>query len=126
MDAGVVAVFIPITIFICAAVVMLVFLFLRYRTRYDYQQTVRLAVEKGQQLTPEFLERLAERAIKQERNPNRDLRFGAVAIAIGVAIGSFGLILGEPDAVRPLIGVGNLPFLVGVAMLALWKFAPRE
>lgn len=126
MDAGVVAVFIPITIFICASIVMLVFLFLRYRTRYDYQQTVRLAVEKGQQLTPEFLERLAERAIKQERDPNRDLRFGAIAIAIGVAIASFGLILGEPDAVRPLMGVGNLPFLVGVAMLALWKFAPRE
>ncbi len=126
MDAGVVAVFIPIAIFICVSVVILVFLFLRYRTRYDYQRTVRLAVEKGQQLTPEFLERLAERAIKQERNPNRDLRFGAIAIAIGLAIGSFGLILGEPDAVRPLMGVGNLPFLVGVAMLLLWKFAPRE
>ncbi len=126
MDAGVVAVFIPITMGICIAVVILVFLFLRYRARLDYQQTVRIAVEKGQQLTPEFLERLAERSIKQERNPNRDLRFGAIAIAIGLAIGSFGLILGEPDAVRPLIGVGNLPFLVGVAMLALWKFAPRE
>jgi len=126
MDAGTVAVFIPIAIAICVSVVILVFLFLRYRTRYDYQLTVRQAVDKGQQLTPEFLERLAERAIRQERNPNRDLRFGAIAIAIGLAIGSFGLILGEPDAVRPLIGVGNLPLLVGVAMLALWKFAPRE
>jgi len=126
MDAGTVAVFIPIAIAICVSVVILVFLFLRYRTRYDYQLTVRQAVDKGQQLTPEFLERLAERAVRQERNPNRDLRFGAIAIAIGLAIGSFGLILGEPDAVRPLIGVGNLPFLVGVAMLALWKFAPRE
>ena len=126
MDAGVVAVFIPIAIFICLSIVVLVFLFLRYRTRYDYQRTVRVAVEKGQQLTPEFLERLADRASKHERNPNRDLRFGTIAIAIGIAIGSFGLILGEPDAVRPLIGVGNLPFLVGVAMLALWKFAPRE
>jgi hypothetical protein len=126
MDVGVVAVFIPITIAISVAVVVLVFLFLRYRARLDYQQTVRHAVEKGQQLTPEFLERLAERSIKQERSPNRDLRFGAIAIAIGLAIGSFGWILGEPDAVRPLMGVGNLPFLVGVAMLALWKFAPRE
>ncbi len=126
MDAGVVAVFIPIAIAICVSVVILVFLFLRYRTRLDYQQTVRHAVDKGQQLTPEFLERLGDRAIKQERNPNRDLRFGAIAIAIGLAIGSFGLILGEPDAVRPLMGVGNLPFLVGVAMLVLWKFAPRD
>jgi len=126
MDAGVVAVFIPITILISAAIVFIVFLFLRYRTRYDYQRTVRLAVEKGQQLTPEFLERLNDRAIKQERNPDRDLRLGAISVAIGLAIGSFGLILGEPDAVRPLMGVGNLPLLVGLALLALWKFAPRE
>lgn len=126
MDAGAIAVLIPIAIAVCVSVVVLVFLFLRYRTRYDYQQTVRHVVEKGQQLTPEFLQRLGEQATKQDRNPNRDLRFGAIAIAIGLAIGSFGLILGEPDAVRPLIGVGNLPFLVGVAMLALWKFAPRE
>jgi hypothetical protein len=126
MDAGVVAVFIPITIFISTAIVFIVFLFLRYRTRYDYQRTVRLAVEKGQQLTPEFLERLNDRALKQERNPNRDLRLGAISVAIGLAIGSFGLILGEPDAVRPLMGVGNLPLLVGLALLALWKFAPRQ
>jgi len=126
MDAGVVAVFIPITILISAAIVFIVFLFLRYRTRYDYQRTVRLAVEKGQQLTPEFLERLNDRAIKQERNPDRDLRLGAISVAIGLAIGSFGLILGEPDAVRPLMGVGTLPLLVGLALLALWKFAPRE
>ena len=49
-----------------------------------------------------------------------------VAIAIGIAIASFGWILGEPDTVRPLMGVGNLPILVGVAMLLLAKFAPRE
>ena len=126
MNEGAIALFIPIVITVSVAVVISVFLFLRYRTRLDYQQTVRFAVEKGQQLTPEFLERLAERAIKQERSPTRDLRLGAIAIEIGLAIGSFGLILGEPDAVRPLMGVGNLPFLVGVAMLALWKFAPRE
>ena len=126
MDAGAIAVLIPIAIAVCVSVVTLVFLFLRYRTRYDYQKTVRHVVEKGQQLTPEFLQRLGEQATKMDRNPNRDLRFGAIAIAIGLAIGSFGLILGEPDAVRPLIGVGNLPFLVGVAMIALWKFAPRE
>jgi Na+/proline symporter len=125
MSEGMIALFIPIVGVVSIAVVILVFLFLRYRTRLDYQQTVRHVVEKGQQLTPEFLERLGEQAISKERNPNRDLRFGAIAIAIGIAIGSFGLILGEPDAVRPLMGVGNLPFLVGVAMIVLWKFAPR-
>ena len=126
MNEGVIALFIPITAIISAGVVFLVFLFLRYRTRYDFQRTVRIAVEKGQQLTPEFLERLNDRAIQQERNPNRDLRLGSICVAIGLAIGSFGLILGEPDAVRPLMGVGNLPLLVGLALLALWKFAPRE
>ena len=117
MDPGVVAIFIPITIVVSIAVVVLVFLLLRYRARLDYQQTVRLAVEKGQQLTPEFLERLGERAVNQAPDPRRDLRVGVIAIAIGVGIGSFGWIIGEPDAIRPLMGVGTLPFLVGLAML---------
>jgi hypothetical protein len=48
------------------------------------------------------------------------------SIALGVAIASFGWLLGESDAVRPLLAIGNIPFLVGLALVRLWKFAPRE
>ena len=87
------ALLIPITLFVCVALMVLGFFYFQYRV---------------------------------DPARNRDLRFGVVAIAIGIAIASFGWILGEPDTVRPLMGVGNLPILVGVAMLLLAKFAPRE
>ena len=50
--------------------------YLRYRTRLDYQTTVRLVIEKGHELTPEFLAGLGEQPVRRERKPNRDLRFG--------------------------------------------------
>jgi len=102
------------------------FFYFRYRTRAEYQQTVRAAIDKGQQLTPEFLDRLGggDGAVRRDRH--RDLRFGVIAVAIGLAIASFGWIIGEEDAVMPFMAIGNLPILVGIAMIALWRFAPRE
>jgi hypothetical protein len=114
------------TIALIIAATIVSFFYLRYRSRLDYQHTVRLVIEKGQELTPEFLAGLSEQPTRRERNPNRDLRFGVIAIAIGIAIGSFGWIIGEPDAERVAMGIGNLPLLVGLAMVAMWKFAPRE
>ena len=49
-----------------------------------------------------------------------------VSVALGLGIGSFGLLLGESDAVRPFIAIGNVPLLVGLAMIGLWKFGPRD
>ena len=98
---------------------------LRHRTRVQYQMTVRAAIDKGQALTPEFLASLTER--KGGRNDARDLRFGVVAIALGVGIASFGWIVGGDDeAGRVMMAIGNVPFLIGLALIALWKFGPRD
>ena len=115
-----------ITAVLAIAAAILLRFYLRYRARLDYQQTVRLAIDKGHQLTPEFLAGLEEQPRPRRSNTSRDLRFGVIAIAIGIAIGSFGWIIGEPDAVRVAMGIGNLPLLVGLALVVLWKFAPRE
>jgi hypothetical protein len=60
------------------------------------------------------------------RGRNRDLRIGVTSIALGAGIASFGWLLGEGDAVRPFLAIGNVPFLVGIALVGLWKFAPRD
>ena len=52
------ALLIPITLFVCVALMVLGFFYFQYRARFEYQHTVRLAMERGQQLTPELLERL--------------------------------------------------------------------
>jgi hypothetical protein len=43
------------TIALIVAATVVSFFYLRYRARLDYQQTVRLVIEEGRQLTPEFL-----------------------------------------------------------------------
>ena len=116
--------FIPITAFLSLAAVIVLFLHFRFRARFEYQKTVRAAIERGQQLSPEFLERLGENQLA--RSAHRDLRIGVTSMALGLSIASFGWLLGESDAVRPLLAIGNIPFLVGLALVGLWKFAPRE
>jgi len=56
--------------------------------------TVRMALERGQPLSPELLDRLGQ-APPPRRN---DLRRGVVGICLGIGLGAFGFVLGQPDA----------------------------
>ncbi|MDH3589132.1 MAG: DUF6249 domain-containing protein [Gammaproteobacteria bacterium] len=114
-------VWIPIVLFAATALVLWAFFYYRYRSRSDLQATVRQAIEKGHELSPELLARLGE-----PNDPKTaDLRRGIVAVAVGMGFAVFGVVLGEQDAIRPLIAVGTFPFLVGVAYLGLWLFTKR-
>ena len=117
-------VWIPITGFLSVAAVLGLFFYLRFRAKLEYQKTVRVAIERGQQLSPELLARLGERPAARGRH--RDLRMGVISIALGVALASCGLLVGDDDAVGVFLAIGNIPFLVGVALVVLWKFAPRD
>ncbi len=106
---------IPIVLFLCIAFVMALGLWLRTRTRLELQNTVRLALDKGQELTPELIDRLGQ----PQKDPRADLRKGLVWLAVGAGFAAFGLILDERDAVRPLIATGAFPFIIGVAYLIM-------
>ena len=113
---------VPVVMFTVIGVITWAFFFYRYRTRSEMQATVRQAIEKGHELTPELLARLG-----QPKDPKSvDLRRGVVAITIGLAFAVFAYILGEEDALRPMIAVGSFPFLIGVAYLGLWQFTKRD
>jgi hypothetical protein len=119
---GVLALSIPIVFLIATAAVVALWFQLRYRGRRDVLETVRAAIDKGQPLTPELIEQLTD----GPRGPERDLRRGVVLMAVGIGFAVFGLVLGEPHAMKPLIAVGAVPFLIGVAYLGLWRFMPRS
>ena len=106
---------VPIVSVICIALVVVLALWFRTRTRLELQNTVRLALDKGQELTPELIDRLGQ----PKRDPRADLRKGLVWLAVGVGFAAFGLILGEEDAVRPLVATGAFPFIIGVAYLIM-------
>jgi hypothetical protein len=115
---------VPISLFVSIAVAISLYFYFRHRTRAEVQQTVRAAFDHGQQLTPELLETLAADLVP---SADADFRRGVMACAVGLGIAAFGL-LTYTDIGMPLafIGVGALPFIVGVAYLGLWKFGPRR
>ena len=98
--------------------------YFRYRRRREVQETIRIAIEKGQELPTEFLETIS--SPKQEPKKDQDLRRGVVLTAVGLGIGAFGLLVGEDDAVGPLMGIGSIPLLIGLALTALWILRTRH
>lgn len=109
---------IPITLFIVVGIAVGLAFYFRYRTRKEVQESVRIAIDKGQELTPELLKSLGE-----AREPkSADFRRAFISIAIGLAFVIFALVLNEEDALRPLIAISAFPFLLGIAYLGLWRF----
>ncbi len=113
---------VPITLFVSLAVVASLVIYFRFRSRRDIQLTLRGVIDKGQELTPELLEKIGE----PKRPANADLRRGIIAVSLGVGFAAFGFLLDEADAVRPLIAIGAFPFLLGLAYLGLWFFRDKE
>lgn len=105
---------VPIVLFLAIALTYCVKYYFAYRTRQEAQSTVRVALERGDPLTPEVLDRLIQ--APPRRN---DLRRGVIGICLGIGLGTFGFLVGEPDAVRPMLAVGLVPLLLGLAYLVL-------
>ena len=113
---------IPITMFLTMGVVISLFFMFRYRARRDLQDTFRTAIDKGQELTVEMIERLGS----PPPAPNRDLRRGLVSLGIAVGFALFGVVLGEDDAVRPMLAVACFPLATGIAYLLMHRFSSKR
>lgn len=115
-------VWVPLSMFIGLAVVFSLVIFFRFRSRQELHLTIRSAIDKGQELSPEIVERLGNPPVA----PDRDLRRGLIAVGIAAGIALFGVVLGEEDAVRPLLGISMLPLAVGMAFLLMYRFGSRS
>ena len=113
---------VPIVLFLTIGGVFAVAFYLKYRTRHDVQNTVRAAIERGESLSPELIETLAVSI----SSPFADLRKGVISLALGAAGMSFAVLLGEEDAVGPIMALSTFPILVGIAYLGLWFFTGRN
>ncbi len=113
---------VPITLFVALALVAGLVIYFRFRSRREVQETLRSVIDKGQELTPELLEKIGE----PKRPANADLRRGIIAMALGVGFAVFGVVLDEQDAVRPLLAIAAFPFMVGLAYFGLWFFRDKE
>ena len=113
-------VIVPIVLFsVLPVCIWLVSLF-NYKKRLTAHETVRHAIDAGQVVSPELVEKMSLLV-----DPVRaDLRRGVLFIAFGAAFGVLGLLIGqeEGDAIMPMIGVASFPVFLGLAYLGLWKF----
>ena len=112
-----------VPIFLFFAVVAIVWLYSHYnfKKRSTAHETLRLAVEKGQQVSPELVERMSA----MNDPVKSDLRRGGLLIAFGVAFIVLGTIMphDEPDAMRGIAAISSFPIILGVAYLGLWRFS---
>ena len=115
---------IPISMFIGLTVVLSLYVWFRYRTRNDTQATIRTAIEKGHELTPELIDRLGH----PRPHKDRDLRISLIFFALAIGLTLFGLALGEFEREAQLVfmGIAAFPFSLGVAFLIMWYFTERR
>ena len=116
---------IPIAMFAAIALIFFLVLYFRQRSRADMQQTIRLALERGTELTPEIINRLGAPA---EPSKNRDLRAGLIWLALAVGLALCGFAVPDPsgNAFRGTLAGAAFPFAIGVAYMIMWRYASRD
>jgi len=114
---------VPIVMFMGLTVVFGLLLWFRYRGRSDVQTTIRAALDKGQELSPELIERLGH----PKPPPNKDLRLGVIWIAVAIGLIAFGFGIPDEDEVhRIFTGIAAFPGVIGIAYLILHKITGRD
>ena len=110
---------VPVSIF--GAIVLIVWLTQMYtaRKRSEAFATLRAAIEKGQEVTPEAME-----AMSRAGHPLADLRRGILLLALAFGFVGLAAIVGteEEEAIRPLLGIGVFPLALGLAYIGLHVF----
>lgn len=102
--------------------------YLKFRERRETQETVRRAIDKGQDLPAEVLEALTRDVTKNLPSRTRDIRRGVIWLAVGVGIAAFSLIndLGGNDwggnVDNGLLGIAAIPATIGLAFIVLSFF----
>ena len=119
-----VEIIVPAVMFSSLTIVLGLLFWFRYRARREMQETLRVALDKGQDLTPEIIDRLGH----PKAAPDKDLRLGVIwlAIAAGLALCGFAVPDDSGEALRGILAGAAFPFAIGVAYMILHFFSGRS
>ena len=99
-----------------------IYFWLRYRSRHDMQETIRLALDKGHDLSPELIDRLGH----PKASKNKDLRLGVIWLGLAAALALCALFVPEPEARPGLLMAMAFPACIGSAYMLIWRFAGSD
>ena len=88
------------------------------------QQTIRLAIDKGLDLSPELIDHLGHP--KAAKNKDLRLAFIWLAVAVGLALCGFAVPDPSGNALRGCLSGAAFPFAIGIAYLLIWRYAGRD
>jgi len=116
---------IPIAMFAAIALIFFLVLYFKYRGSAEMQQTIRLALERGTELTPEIINRLGAPA---EPSRNKDLRAGLIwmGLALGLALCGFAVATFSIEALYGCLAGAAFPFAIGLAYLVMWRYGASD
>lgn len=125
------SVIVPVAFFAAVAAVVIFPTYFRYLERGRMHETLRLAVERGQPIPPEFITALQSNVVvRPPPGPDRDLRNGIILLAWGLGFCGLGYglwygLMSVNDISAyitggSVAGIGAIPGLIGVAYLVLW------
>ena len=114
---------VPLSMFLGLTVVFCFLIWFRYRARREMQETFRMALDKGQELTPEIIDRLGH----PRGSKDKDLRYGVIWLAVAVGLVLCGIAIPDDggDALRGILAGAAFPFAIGIAYLLLHRFTDR-
>lgn len=115
---------IPIVMFIVTGGIFWLFFMYRQRGRTERQQTIRLAIEKGADLSDDFLKNLGE----PEPPKDRDLRRGLIwmGLAVALVLCGFSVSFFSIEALYGNLAAAAFPFCIGSAYLIMWRYGNRQ
>lgn len=116
-DVGIVLV-----VFGTLGIMFLGWFYFKFRARMEMQHTLRLALEKGNELSPEFIKQIGE----PPRAADRDLRRGLVSLALALGFATLGVVIPEDEATQVLLGVASFPFFIGLAFIIMHRFGNKN
>ncbi|SHF17590.1 hypothetical protein SAMN04487965_1551 [Microbulbifer donghaiensis] len=125
MNEGTLALLVPFGFFLLVGVSIWLVLHFRAKKDLEIQQTVRMALDKGAELTPELIEQLGA---SNKPHPLQDVRRGIVWITVAVGIALFGFFVPDPSnhAFLALLAIAMLPFAIGLGYLAMHLFSRQQ
>lgn len=119
MDEGTIALLIPYGAFLLIGTCLWLILSNRIAAHRETQQTVRLALDKGCELSPSLIERICE----GNAHPKKDVRRGIGWTAIAAGLALMGLLAPDPsgNAIQGMLAIAAIPLAIGIGYLVMHR-----